>query len=440
MEKENVKTERAMYNFFTMGAENNSIPDKICAFLLAILPLLQHYIGLYKNAGFTVLLLVFPFLAYRMVRRIVEKKLPNKKCVLAILPLLLYELYVLIRAASLSRVLYAGFMLFLFACVAYECVNVRSFFRCALLIAKIASLLIILQTILFNLFGYHLRLIPTDLLLDGSEMWLNRAITGLKAEGEMYRPSGIFLEPSHLFLYVLPLLSMLILLPGFNPRRREEAILLSAGLLLSTSGLGIIVVVFLWALFWTLFQDNDAGKMNFKNFFTVRTGRIIICGILLVLICCSIVPIVDEAVGRFLPNANGYNSAIDGRTERAESFLMQESNYPEETSEEVNRIFGVGESFREINFNMAGFHATLYKFGFIGLILTYWFYGQGLFTLKAPYNVLSLIIIGVSYFSAHTHGTFYMLFYVLFLMNGHYHKQQLPVPSGDKNHEIEQVE
>ena len=33
---------------------------------------------------------------------------------------------------------------------------------------------------------------------------------------------------------------------------------------------------------------------------------------------------------------------------------------------------------------------------------------------------ISAIILVISFFTAHTHGTFYMVFYTIFLMNGYY--------------------
>jgi hypothetical protein len=70
--------------------------------------------------------------------------------------------------------------------------------------------------------------------------------------------------------------------------------------------------------------------------------------------------------------------------------------------------------------NLSGYHATLYKRGIIGIFLTYLYYGQGLFKLKNAYFWLTAIILVISFFTAHTHGTFFMVYYAFFLINGYY--------------------
>ena len=51
-----------------LGAEHTTVFDRICAFLLAMSPLLQFYKGPVRNAGFTVLLLVAPLFVLRLAK------------------------------------------------------------------------------------------------------------------------------------------------------------------------------------------------------------------------------------------------------------------------------------------------------------------------------------------------------------------------------------
>lgn len=50
------------YGFITYGADNNTLVDRFCAFILAISCILQHYKGFYKNAGFSALLAISPYI------------------------------------------------------------------------------------------------------------------------------------------------------------------------------------------------------------------------------------------------------------------------------------------------------------------------------------------------------------------------------------------
>ena len=73
----------------------------------------------------------------------------------------------------------------------------------------------------------------------------------------------------------------------------------------------------------------------------------------------------------------------------------------------------------EFDFNVAGFFATLFKQGVIGVILSYWFYLRGLRNVNSANFWYTLVIVALSFFTAHTHGTFYMLFFVCFQMYGY---------------------
>ncbi len=82
-------------------------------------------------------------------------------------------------------------------------------------------------------------------------------------------------------------------------------------------------------------------------------------------------------------------------------------------------LIGVTENLN-VSFNMPGFFATLYKYGVIGVGLSYWYYAQYVFQLRNAGFWISIIILATSFFSAHTHGTFYMMYYILILMNAHH--------------------
>ena len=123
-------------------------------------------------------------------------------------------------------------------------------------------------------------------------------------------------------------------------------------------------------------------------------------------------PIIQNTVNRVFIQEEGTTNAIDGRVRLAQEYARGISGKAV--------WIGTPNVVRDLDFNLSGFFATYIKWGIFGLFFSYWFYVQGLFKLKGPYFWMSLIIIIISYFTAHTHGTFYMLYFMMYLMNGYY--------------------
>ena len=59
------------------GSENTAFGDKICALVIALAPILQHYKGIVENAGFTVLILITPVLFLRTFDKLKEGLVNN---------------------------------------------------------------------------------------------------------------------------------------------------------------------------------------------------------------------------------------------------------------------------------------------------------------------------------------------------------------------------
>ena len=113
------------------GSSNELWIDKVCAFILAVSPILQHYKGVVQNAGFTVLLLIFPWLTIRFLMRM-RAGLVERTCLRAALPILLFEGYcMLIHPSGAMRMFYQLFMIWLFICIAGGAVNMKAFLRVA---------------------------------------------------------------------------------------------------------------------------------------------------------------------------------------------------------------------------------------------------------------------------------------------------------------------
>lgn len=401
---------RELGKIVSYGHENREILDRFCALLLAFAPILQHYKGLYENAGFTAILFAFPVLTLRLISRIKFKKL-NMKCLAAISPLLFFEIYTAIdHSVTVPKLLYILFMMWVLICIASGCVNTAFFLQYATSVISVAAILLAGQYISHYLFRHTINLRPFQLLVSQDVIWVRHAQEAANVN-RMYRPAAFFLEPSHLFLYSFPVLCLLLLAPNMTKWRGKKAIMVTAALLLSTSGFGIMVSIGLWALYLLLYKNSEERRTKtISKLLSPRTLVVAAVLILGIILAYFFVPIFQRSVNRIFFNTEG-STAIEGRVRLAINYISSI------TGPAV--IFGAANVASSLDFNLAGFFATYIKWGIIGLVLTYWFYGQGLVRLKKTYFWMSLIIIVISFFTAHTHGTFYMLYYVVLLMNGY---------------------
>ena len=407
------------YGFITYGIDNNSLVDRFCAFILAISCILQHYKGFYKNAGFSALLVISPYILLKLLKKMVNGKF-DSRCLLAISPLMLFQLYkTFSHDISFSKLLYGAFMMVFFFAIASGCVNVRYFVKSATHISCIAGVCLIIQYILYYLLHFHLQFVPTSLLLPESSIWILGAKTGLinitgRSNG-YYRPSAFFLEPSHLFIYCFPVLCLLLLSPNMKPWRMKMAFIITAGMVLSTSGMGLGVAIGLWGVYFALYKNgkSDENIARIRNLISPKNVGILIVFLTVLTVMYFEVDIFRNIVIRIFNSGSGNQStAINGRVRLARMLVGGLSG--------KSFIFGVTDNVSEIEFNLSGFYATLYKYGLIGIFLSYAFYVQGLFKLKGAYFWLTCIIVVISFFTAHTHGTFYMMYYIIVLMDGHY--------------------
>lgn len=394
------------------GSENTTFGDKVCALVLALAPLLQHYKGIVQNAGFTVLLLITPMLFLRTYYKL-KAGVVNKKSFYAIIPLIVFYIYtILIRDFNVMRVGYVFLLSWIFICVSNGSINISYFFKCATRIAVLATIAIIIQFIAHNILGRTIDFRPLSLLVTQQNIWVRNSVN-FGVAGYMFRPSGFFLEPSHFFLYSFPIITVLLLSVNRDKSNLRTALFVSFGLLLTTSGMGIAVLAGLWTLYFLVYKKaNNYSLNNILKIINVRSVVLVLLLLVLFYFAYRSIPFIQNAVDRIFSDDETSN-AIDGRVRLVSDYVRGISG----------RAVWFGTPISELDdleFNIPGFFATYIKWGILGLVFSYWFYGQGLFKLKGPYFWLSLIIVVISFFTAHTHGTFYMLYFVVFLMNGYF--------------------
>jgi len=330
-------------------------------------------------------------------------------------PLIVFYLYkVVVHGSSALEFAHAAVMVVFFIAIANGCINVTYFMRTASVVAALASVSVVFQYVCHYVLGFHLQLVPTSLLLPESEQWIFGAQTGLSGitgrYSNFYRPSAFFLEPSHLFIYVFPVLCVLLFAPSMNLWRLRAALLITLGLFLSTSGMGICVSAGLWMLYGGFYRGKE-NRSKVTNLLTPRNTVLIVAILVALMVSYFNIPFFNQSVNRIFGIDVTGTDAISGRVRLAHSLAQ--------TLTGSVLWFGMKESVSDIEFNLSGYYATLLKYGISGTLLSYVFYVRSLFRLRAQYFWLSSVIILISFFTAHTHGTFFMLYFVVILMEGH---------------------
>lgn len=164
----------------------------------------------------------------------------------------------------------------------------------------------------------------------------------------MYRPPSIFLEPSHAAYFMAPYLCYVLFC---NPatkknkkRRFREAILISLGILFTTSGLGLTVL----ALTWGIWLVRSAKKLHIKS--------------IIILICVFI----------FMLYNFDFNATINRITTNDEQNAVEARQVGYSLLEKLPltyQLFGTGYGNYDDRFYYSSFAEIIFCTGYIGLFL-----------------------------------------------------------------------
>lgn len=301
--------------------------------------------------------------------------------------------------------------------------EIKTFIKCCQLIAVCATVLIIVQYLCFYVFGFHLQLVSTALLNPDNSQWFGLIQTGtISVNGKVmafYRPSAFFLEPSHFAIYCIPVIVATLFSYAEDEKRKIRlAFFISIGVVLSTSGMGIGIVIASWIAYIVFFyrQNERINSIKIRNLFKPRSIALLllILGVLVMLYVC--VPFFRQSVSRIFMSASSSGlNAIEGRTMTGMKSLQMMQG--------TRRFIGFGSTYNIAGWNMPAFFFVTFKFGWIGTVLFYAFYVYSAFRLKREAQVLSIIFIILSFFTLLVYGIYYRLFYTMIILNGYAEKR-----------------
>lgn len=206
--------------------------------------------------------------------------------------------------------------------------------------------LLILQVLSYYGLHFSLQYIPRSLIY---EEYQNSYV--FREEFGLYRPSALFLEPSHFAQYcIFALISTLFPTQGEKPHIKK-ALAIGLGCILTTSGMGIALTigVFSWYLAFNR-QRVDRKILTIVKLIPV----LLFLGIIL-----SRTDFFQTALQRIFSTVNGYN-AISGRTHNWDDAIGTMSGFL--------LWFGYGDS-QSYWLYLTGLADTIYKYGVLCVIL-----------------------------------------------------------------------
>jgi hypothetical protein len=352
----------------SMKIRLENIADKLIALIFALSPFITNYIIYIFGRGFSpefFLVLIFGGLYglnsfFRRNRRNV-KSIATSMWILMGIYLILNQLF------GLGRYIYNSSNTNLFSVISFLLVlmiGIQVFYEDKAreyyydIIEKIAifmSAVVIIQVIVYYVTGStitsdRLFFMPfQSLFTSGVKKYLE--VSKWVMNG-FFRPSAFFLEPAHFSQYCS--IGLVCSLVKEDKLLNKTAIFISVGIILTTSGLGIGTVAFIWCSFLYVNSEGISRK------------RIFIGTVLLIVIAFFLynyVEVFRAAVIRITVESGGETSAIEGRMKNA--VLLDRLSTME-------RIFGMG--YKNIPLVGTVDDTTYYMTGIIELL-----YCQGVF-------------------------------------------------------------
>lgn len=390
----------------------NQYIKKLFTIAIVLLPILSIYISPINgmDLGTFILLILLPFL---FISLIVKKE---KKINIPI-PMLLLILYTFIGSffayifsnpddftLALLR-LFKFIIILIIVFVIGKDINFDYFF--AKKILKIVTIIsvsyIIIQSVSWYTMGRLLPSVPFNIIQGGGS---DPGSFEYIAESTMlYRPSSFFLEPASFSQYILLYLAFCLF--GDHKEKGKDyvvAIYITIGLLLSTSGQGILLGLLLW-VFW-LFDQLSKSNIGKKLFLIMFLAPLFIVGVSLI----YQTQIVHGAISRVFTSISGSPSLVISLRVFTYSYFDQLQWFQKIIGS------GYGNVPTGIYFNSIAY--TLYCSGFIGLIfVVILFFNTFIHTShfqKVFCFIYALIIIGSATLTATS-----IAFYFMFIYSGY---------------------
>ena len=347
--------------------------------VIALLPVLMCYkipVVEYGTSTVLIAILMIPAMIYSLNSSGYDKKLLK-----IIFPFFIYVTYVLTKSSSINILLQISIVVH-FVAIINGMVIVDKLKSYIIRITILASIIVLAQTVVHYAIGYHIPCIYFPGILDTlKEQYFSGIYTGVSRWGGMYRPCAFFLEPAHMAQYSFVGL-LLALFSDDVPMKKK--IVISVGILATSSGIGILCTSLCWIL-WAYITKVDGSFLDKL----VNFSKYAILGTIVYYMLLQI-PYFKNAVNRFTVKEDGEYNAVDGRLFFWDRYIGDAS-----TSQ---LLWGFGYDALPDSF-FTGMMTVLYAYGYVGIILFYASLLILLFGLKGISRYIILIYIGLTFSS-----------------------------------------
>ena len=268
-------------------------------------------------------------------------------------------------------------------------------------IAMAAAVLTILQQLLFIATGLKTQFLLNAFLIPAHQMPMHDSLFSAVMSDGMYRPSAFFEEPSHMAQYCILGLASCLLHPVPALRR---ALLISAGLMACTSGMGMVLTFAIWG-WWGLSHMQGRSLFQKMSIFVGSAAAAIVLFAVLYQI-----PFFENIFNRFMGTSEtGYN-AIHGRTFGWDAFFTKKTF--------AELLWGGGPDSLPKMY-LTGFMRQLCLYGWVGVTLLFLFLGRLIIGLKGLPAVIAICFTSL-YFIAGVSGFIPFIFYVGCILTFHF--------------------
>lgn len=384
--------------------QTRSLIGNLYAIFIGVLPLLMMYKLPFVNFGMGVLL-ALAFLPY-VLSCVYNKKgqIITFRCFITIF---FFSYYCYSVASDFnSLVLYAVSAVHIV--MAPKSLYFDRLIRIVEKFALFSSVVLIFQFFLYSLFGIFIPFVWDAYVLDS-----------LKGAGDLFeessgfaRMSGLFLEPSHYSKYALVALTFYLFENKINKRVLRNTIIITIGIICSTSGMGIVGAIGIWG-YYIVMKDNYVLKSK------SRLSKIIyltLFGTILLSILYFGSTGFQHSISRIIGTSDDYN-AIEGRTLYSEIYLTELND--------TNLVFG--NKYFELENYVVGYVKILVYSGVVGLALLIMSLVSFLPNNKTSVKINILMFIVLLFFSNIVGGLNLLFYYVIFNNKYIYEKNRLSV-------------
>lgn len=222
-----------------------------------------------------------------------------------------------VRDAFVRLLVYLFYIVAIFAFTSKKIVNADYAYKFYLRITLIISCIVFIQVLAFYLFDKNIYfLIP---FLRYNQSTLADYETYVSTYNHMYRyyfrPTAVFLEPSHLALYISPCLFFILNKEQYVKKDFIYAFLITGAVLCSTSGTGYLLVFVAWITYIFRIIKNNRMRSWILAF-------VILLAITVIIFVCNsdYTPVL---IFRIQSIGNGSGSSINVRLLKGFSFIQK---------------------------------------------------------------------------------------------------------------------